>query len=160
MLFVGILMLICCLAFAWREYAAYLGREMRETDELLAFIKHIRERMNCYLEPISAWVGEYSTPELERLGFLGALRNGVDIKQAFADCSDKMCISSEVSDTFSNTLSEMGDFYLESELDALELAVDKLSAAQKRVNDDYKNKIKASGAMLAAVAIGAVVLVI
>ena len=159
-LFVGVLMLICCLFFAWREYAVYLGREMREITELLAFVKHIRERMSCYLEPISAWIGEYSTPELERLGFLGALRGGMDVKQAFADCLDKMCISPDVSDAFSDTLTEMGDAYLESELDTLDSAVDKLSTAQKRVNDDYKNKIKASGAMLAAVAIGVVVLFI
>lgn len=160
MLFVGVLILICCLLFGWKEYAMYLGREMRETSELLAFLKHARDRMSCYLEPISAWIGEYSTPELERLGFLGSLREGEDIGRAFDNCSVEMCISSEVSGVFSDTLRELGKGYLDTELAALGEAVDKLSVAERRVGDDYKNKIKASGAMLAAAAIGVAVLVI
>ena len=160
MLFVGVLILICCLFFAWREYAIYLGREMRETSELLAFLKHMRERMSCYLEPISAWIGEYSTPELERLGFIAALRGGEDIRSVFDNCLSEMCVSQEVSDAFKETLREMGDGYLDTELDALGAAVDRLTTLGERVNDDYRNKIKASGAMLAAVAIGVAVLVI
>ena len=160
MLFVGVLILIGCLFFAWREYALYLGREMRQTAELSAFLRHVRDRMNCYLEPISGWIGEYSTPELESLGFLATLRDGADIRGAFDACSGEMCVSSEVADVFFDTLCEMGDGDLERELSVLDEAVDKLSSVGGRVSEDYKNKIKASGAMLAAVAIGVVVLVI
>lgn len=160
MLFVGILMLIGCLFFAWREYAIYLGREMRQTAELSAFVRHMRDRMSCYLEPISSWIGEYSTPELESLGFLAALRDGMDIGGAFDAFSGEMCVCGEVCGVFSETFRDMGDGDLECELSVLDAAVDKLSSVGGRVSEDYKNKIKATGAMLAALAIGVAVLVI
>ena len=160
MLFIGIFMLIGCLFFLWREYTIYLGREMRQTDELSAFLRYMRDRMSCYLEPISAWIGEYSTPELERLGFLGALRDGVDVREAFDNFSDEMCISREVIDAFSGAVRDMGEGDLEGEVSILNTAVDKLSSVGGRVSEDYKNKIKASGAMLAAVAVGVIVLII
>lgn len=160
MLFIGIFLMLICAYLAWREYSLYLGREMRELSELIAFARTMRERMRCYLEPPSAWIRTYSTPELERVGFLGAIRDGGDLCEAYDAVVDEMCVGREAKDAFAAMLSDMGRGYLDGELAAIDAAVDKLCASERRVTDDYKNKTRAAGAMIAAVAVGAVILVI
>ena len=90
--------------------------------------------------------------------FLGSLF--ADAIVAYEAVVDEMCVGREAKDAFAAMLSDMGRGYLDGELAAIDVAVDKLCASERRVTDDYKNKTRAAGAMIAAVAVGAVILVI
>ena len=146
--------------FIWKEYTSFLGRESRELSELIAFVKNTRERMKCYLEPPSAWIAAYSTPELERVGFFTEMREGRDIEAAYIASAENMCVDDDVKSAFSTMISEMGEGYLESEISAIDAALDKLCAIEKRVANDFHNKNRAAGAMLAAITVGVIILVI
>ena len=160
MLFIGLVLMLFCAFFAWREYTLYLGRELRELTEFISFFKTMRERMKCYLEPPSAWIRSYSTPELLRVGFIGHVQGGADVGSAYALCEGELCISDEAKAVIRDMLSVQGGGYLEGELSAIDTAVDKLSLIEKRTRDDHGNKSRAAGAVIAAVSIGVVILVI
>ena len=160
MLFAGVFLVFLISFLAWREYTLFLHGEAREVSELIAFIKTMRDRMRCYLEPISAWVGEYSSDELERVGFLPAVRERGDFGLAYEMSRDNMSVSDEVRSVISEMISRTGDGYLEGEIAAIDSALGKLSEIENRLIGDCKNKSHAAGAMLAAIVIGAVILVI
>lgn len=160
MLFIGIALMLLCAFFAWREYTLYLGRELSELAEFISFFKTMRERMKCYLEPPSAWIHNYSTPELLRVGFIGYIRDGADLCSAYTMCEGELCISDEARAVIRDMLSAQGGGYLEGELSAIDTAVDKLSLIEKRTREDHGNKSRAAGAVIAAVSIGIVILVI
>ena len=160
MLFAGIFLVFLISFLAWREYKLFLVSEARELSEFISFIRTMRERMKCYLEPLSAWVSEYSSDELERVGFLSAVRESGDFCASYELSRDNMSLSEEAKSVISEMLSHMGDGYLESELSAIDAGLARLSEIEKRISGDCKNKSQAAGAMLAAIVIGVAILVI
>ena len=160
MLILGAILLILFAFLLWREYSSYLKREEAELTEITRFLRNMRERMMCYLELPSAWIGEYSSDVLESVGFLERIRSGDDVSSAYEGVKKNLLIDPEISDELSALFSGLGEGYLDTELVAVDKTVEKLDQALGRLLPEIKNRSRAAGAVLGALAMGAVIMII
>lgn len=160
MFFIGVGILLCVAFLCWREYTAYLQRELDELSDFLFFIENMRDKMECYLQSPLSWVGEFSRPSLERLGFLDSLRCDGDLGAAYRACTDKLLIKSDASEVIGELFSRFGEGYLDTERGLIDSTIHKLSIIEGKLKDELKNKSRAAGAMIGAIAIGAVIMII
>ena len=158
-IFSGILLILVAFLL-WREYSLYLKREESELCEITRFVRNMRDRMACYLELPSAWAGEYSSDVLERVGFLPKIRSGEDVSLAYEGIKEQLLLDPDISDELSTLFAGLGDGYLEGELALVDKTIAKLDSAGARLAPEIKNKTRAAGAMLGALAMGAVILII
>lgn len=160
MVFLGAVMLAAATFVLWREYAAYLKKGVDELSGFLAFIRNMKERMECYLELPADWAGGFRSPELEGSGFLFYVREGMDVGEAYEKCENSLCICDEAKDALRALFDRFGEGYLDTELSFIKSSIEKLSEIEASLKIENGNKIKAVGAMLGAVAMGIVILVI
>ena len=137
-----------------------LKKGVDELSGFLAFIRNMKERMECYLELPADWAVGFKSPELERTEFLLYVRDGMNVAEAYEKCESSLCICDEAKDTLKALFDRFGEGYLDTELSLIKSSIEKLSEIEASLKTENGNKIKAVGAMLGAVAIGIVVLVI
>ena len=159
MVYIGALSVIIAGFMIWREYVVYLDRELYWCRELLFAIKDLREKMKCYLKSPCEWAREYENEALSRCGFLDKLRQGEDIFVAYKSSRD-VCLSDKAKDILEGCFEHLGEGYIDTELESIELAIAKLSEEEKYASAEIGRKQRVAGAFLGAFASGIVILVI
>ena len=160
MLYLGTIAVILGVYMVWREYAAYLDRELLSCRAFLRALTDYREKMKCYMETPTAWATGYTDGDLDTCEFLDMLRAGADFPEAYSKARGKLCITEEVDMALTSCFDRLGEGYLETELETLEIAIGKLLREEGVMAENLSKKRKATGAMLGAFALGVVVLVI
>lgn len=160
MLIIGIVFLLAFAFFAWKEYVSYLNKGGTELHEFILFLGNMKEKMTCYLEAPSEWVGDFSAPGLEATGFLQKIRDGMGLGEAYSSCSDFLCIDKEARSVLDDLFARLGGGYLDTELGMINSSIDKLSKIEETTKKERENKVRATGAMIGAVAAGAVILIL
>ena len=160
MLYFGAIAVILGVYMIWREYATYLDRELLSCRVFLRALTDYREKMKCYMEVPSSWAMGYSDVTLSACGFLDVLKAGADLPEAYGKAKEKLCITDEVDRILTSCFFRLGEGYLETELETLEIAITKLSHEEGTMAENLSKRRKATGAVLGACALGVVILVI
>ena len=160
MLYFGAIAVILGVYMIWREYAAYLDRELLSCRSFLRALTDYREKMKCYMDVPSSWAEEYSDEQLAECGFLDMVKSGTDISEAYRKSCANLCITDEVDKALTACFGRLGEGYLDTELETLEIAIGKLSREERHLTESLSKRRKATGAVLGACALGVVILVI
>lgn len=160
MLYSGAIAVILGVYMIWREYASYLDRELLSCRAFLGALIDYREKMKCYMDVPSRWAEGYFDEALDTSGFLGMLKSGVDLSEAYSEAREKLCVSDEVDKILTSCFTRLGEGYLDTELETLETAIGKLMRHEGLMADNLSKRRKATGAVLGACALGVVILVI
>ena len=160
MLYFGAIAVILGVYMIWREYSAYLDRELLSCRAFLHALTDYREKMKCYMYVPSSWAEGYSDENLSACGFLDMLKSGVDLPEAYRKARESLCVTDEVDKILTSCFGRLGEGYLDTELETLEIAIGKLSRAEGLMAENLSKRRKATGAVLGACALGAVILVI
>ena len=155
----GCFLIISAALLAWRSYRAYLIEELDFVRAFLGALEDYRRGVGCYLEPLSRWAESYADERLSALGFLDGLREG-DAGAAYKAVRGRCYLPDKVDKMLDCTFSRLGAGYLDGELAVLDDAIARLSSEEKRIAEELSKRKKVAGALLGAVAIGAVILVI
>lgn len=159
MLFVGAFTIVFVIFLFWREYTSYLRRELLVLRTFRNMLRDMKDKMRCYLDSPRSWSLGYENDILSDSGFLGALRGGADLLEAYVTCREKLCISQETDSVLFSLFSRAGEGYIDTELEAMECALEGLSAIESTMVDEVNKKTKVSGAVLGAFAAGIIILV-
>lgn len=159
MLFLGAFAMIGAAFMIWREYVSYIEREHAFSRELLRAFSDLEEKMRCYLMSSREWAIGYDSALLDECGFLGALRDGERLEDAFSASFDNMTLPDEVSDMILDFAGSFGEGYLDTELVQLDSLIRRLSEAEARLGGEVPRRRKVAGAFLGACASGLVVLI-
>ena len=160
MLIFGAVLLVLAAFYIWREYVSFLNKGTSELGAFVRLIEHMKDRMECYLETPLEWARDFSSDELEQIGFLGEIRNGRDMNSAYVACSGNLSIGNEAKSVLSGLFSHLGEGYLGTEIGIIKASLDKLKKMEETARVEKVNKTKAAGAMIGAVSIGAIILVL
>ena len=155
----GCFLIISAALLAWRSYRAYLIEELDFVRAFLGALEDYRRGVGCYLEPLSRWAESYADERLSAVGFLDGLREG-DAGAAYKAVRGRCYLPDKVDKMLDCTLSRLGAGYLDGELAVLDDAIARLSSEEKRIAEELSKRKKVAGALLGAVAVGAVILVI
>ena len=82
MKYIGIFLLLIAAAATSREYSKYMKKRALECKAFLSFIAHMRVQVGCFLRPVKELAAGFSSPMLEKAGFIRAL--GDDAPKAAA----------------------------------------------------------------------------
>ena len=160
MLYFGAIAVILGVYMIWREYALYLDRELLYCRAFLDALVDYREKMKCYMDAPSNWAEGYCDENLTSCGFLDMLKSGVDLSEAYGKTRENMCLTDEVDKILVSCFSRLGEGYLDTELETLEVAIGKLTRVEGLMAENLSKRRKATGAVLGACAMGVVILVI
>lgn len=155
----GCFLIISAALLAWRSYRAYLIEELGFVRAFLGALEDYRRGVGCYLAPLSRWAESYADERLSAVGFLDGLREG-DAGAAYKAVRGRCYLPDKVDEILDCTFSRLGAGYLDGELAVLDDAIARLSSEEKRIAEELSKRKKVAGALLGAVAVGAVILVI
>lgn len=159
MLIIGVVIIIVIVFLIWREYTSYLGRELNVCRAFRAMLCDMRDKMRCYLDTPRTWALGYEDDLLSECGFLGRLRLGASLADAYDACKETLCISKSVDSTLRSLFARSGEGYIDTELVAIDSAITNLTATEGVMSGEVNKKSKVAGAVLGAFVAGIVILV-
>ena len=160
MTYIGAVAVIFSAFMAWSAYAAFLREESESVRVFLRALEDYREKMKCYLEPPSAWAGKYTDERLSSSGFLPSVEKGESMLTAYHRARGNFYLGERADGIIEECFSKMGEGYIDTELEVIELAIAELAKEDKEGTLDLPRRQRVAGALLGACAVGIVILVI
>lgn len=160
MIYFGAVAVVLAAYMTWRVYSASLFGELDICRRLLAALTDYRDKIKCYMDTPKMWANEYSDEELARYGFLSCLMSGGDFLSAYSVLKESVIIGEQVDCALTECFERLGAGYLETEIEILNVVIDKLKVEEESMTEAFVGKKKAAGAVLGAVASGVVILAI
>lgn len=160
MVYIGAFVVVAAAFMIWREYVGYLDGELYWQREMLRALMDLREKMKCYLTTPADWARDYDSKGLSDCGFLGRLCDNEDILSAYRAIKSGICISDKADEILVFCFSRLGDGYLDTELESLELAIAKLSEEESVASSEAVRRRKVAGAFIGAFAAGIVIMIV
>ena len=160
MVYIGAFAVMLAAFLIWREYTSYLQLELYWCREFLDAIKDLREKMKCYLDSPLEWAKSYRGDALAKCGFLDGLKAGGNMLEVYKNTRKETCLSEKSNEILENCFGRLGEGYIDTELETIELAIAKLSEEEKNASFELTRKRRVAGAFLGACASGIVILVI
>lgn len=143
----------------WREYSAFLDGELSWCRCFLSALTDYRDKVRCYVETPRAWARDYSDARLSGCGFLDLITSGADFLEAYRECARSPYLTEATDSALSECFDRLGRGYIDTELEVLGIAIDKLTVEEHRLAESLAKRRKALGATLGAVASGIVILI-
>lgn len=160
MLYFGAIAIIIGAYMIWREYASYLDGELLSCRAFLRALTDYREKMKCYMDVPSSWAEGYFDEYLTKCGFLDMVKSGVDFAEAYRLSRENISVTDSVDEILVSCFARLGEGYLDTELETVEIAIGKLMREDERLSENLLKRRKATGALLGACALGIVILII
>ena len=160
MAYLGAVAVTLAMYLVWREYSHFLDGQLAWCRCFLRALGDYRNKMKCYMDTPTKWAGEYSDGHLSSCGFLERLEKEGNFKSAYTSACPSAHMSDSTDEILSSCFQRLGDGYLDTELEALSVAIDGLTREEARLSENVYKKRRASGAMLGAFAMGIVILII
>ena len=158
MYYFGAVAVIVGVYMIWREYSAFLHKELLWCRSFLNAITDYRDKIKCYMDTPSGWAAGYSDQRLTECGFLERLREGDDFCTAYKSMCGA-CLNDASENILSACFERLGEGYLDTELEVLGIAIDKLGKEEARLTDALPKQRKAAGAVLGAFATGLIIFI-
>ncbi len=146
--------------FISKKYSYYCNEKALECQQLLSFLKKMRNNISLYLLPLSNWRGDLSGMGDACHGFFFAITQGAEVSTAFAAVKDKLSLPDDIKGELYGFFSDFGRGYMNNEIKKLDSAIATLESALPRLTLDAKNENRAGSAVIIAAALGAVILLI
>ena len=113
MKYAGILLVLAAAVITSREFSKYMKKRLAELKDFLSFVAHMRIQVGCFLRPVKELGEGFSSPALEKAGFLDSLAEADCIFDAYKKCEGNLSLSDEEKETLCTLFSSFGEGYLE-----------------------------------------------
>ena len=95
MKYIGILLVLLTSVAISRDYVGYMNKRTAECKGFLDFIAHMRIQVGCFLRPVKELAFGFSSPSLEKSGFIDSLVSSENIYAAYMSCEPNLSLSKE-----------------------------------------------------------------
>ena len=160
MKYIGILLILSASILFGGACSEKIGAPVRELEEFLRFLRFMRERVVCYLEPPSSIARDFSSELLDSLGFLGEIRDGASLSSAFITSKDRLSLPDDDAKALADFFERCGKGYLESEVKLLDTAIEKLERSEEKYGENCRTRARGIRVMTAAFGLGISILLI
>ena len=159
MKYVGAVLLILGALAVCKLYTAYMNVRLKEHTEYLRLLKHLRNKISCYLVPIEEAVLGFSSECLAQNSFFSSLKAGADAKEAYQRARENSLLSLEADRLLTELFSDFGAGYFDTEIKKMDFAIEKLSAICEEERLESQKKIKLVGTLIFASVFGFIILI-
>lgn len=153
------LVILVASVYVSREYIKGRKSSLELVCEHLALLEHLLSRMSLSIAPVSSFLTEYNSVLLEKLGFLGALREGASPYEAF------IRFGGEIADTESRALLSrlylcFGEGEYTQELSRLEECTRALSSRVSVLCEEHEKHAKVVTTLTVGASVGIIILLL
>lgn len=160
MKYIGVAIIFLSVFLIVRVYRKYLDASTELVEGFILFVREMRSRISCYLEPPSRWASNFRNDALEEVGFLSQLREHGSLKDAWDSVENKVTLPPDVKRSLKDLFSRTGGGYLNDELKILEDTEASLVAADGRERGATGERGKLVTTVLFALSAGLALLII
>ena len=143
-----------------RAYAVFIRRRVAEYVSILAFLELMKREISCRLCTPRELAEQCSDALLEEIGFLGELRAGRGLADAFSSSLPHLHLSVSDADFIASFFEKFGQGRMESELCALDSCIARFSARTVSEESGALGAIRLASTLFALVAMGLVILLL
>ena len=142
------------------EYKTYAKRRILQYEGIISLFSHLEGMIGRYLASGDGLYRGFENAELERIGLLPLLRQGVGLSEAFKRCEGELNLSKNRCKAMSDFLSGLGRDYKDRELKLLsdfcmELVKEKTLEAER-----LEKSVKVTSALLIGGALAFLIMII
>lgn len=160
MKYIGIFLLLIAAAATSREYSKYMRKRALECKAFLSFIAHMRVQVGCFLRPVKELAAGFSSPVLEKAGFIRALGDSDCILSAYKRCEPALSLSEEEKSALGSFFSSFGEGYLDDGMKLIEGAYSDMSKLYEKLCAEKTKNTRLVTALSATSALGIIIFVI
>ena len=160
MKYVGILLILISAIATSREFSKHINKRAAECKDFLAFIAHMRIQVGCFLRPVKNLGEGFSSPALEKSGFISALAESDCISDAYKKCEQKLSLSSEEKETLNTLFSSFGGGYLDDGIKLIDNCYSSMERLYMRLCEEKTKNTRLVTALSVTTALGIIIFVI
>ena len=142
MKYVGMAFLVVSIWLVGNNYSRKILHGYALEQEFLRFIKFIRGRVACYLEPPRRFAGEFASETLAECGFLPSLARCGTLFEAYESVRDGLNIEKDADEILYEYFSHSGKGYLENEIKSLDNTISLLDNLCRKRGEYIENRTK------------------
>ena len=143
-----------------REYSKYMEKRMLECRDFLAFIAHMRIQVGCFLRPVKELAAGFSSPALEKAGFVSYLESADSILSAYRQCEANLSLSEEEKSVLNTLFSSFGAGYLDDGMKLIESAYSGMEILCGRLAEEKTKNTRLVTTLSVTLALGIIIFVI
>ena len=160
MRYLGILLLVFSAFWVYKKYASYLAFSIEECEGYTQLTEQLYGKVSCYLSPQNEVIMNFECPALERCGFLPEVRRRRSARDAFLAVMGNSQMPKDAKEAVKSLFLGLGKGYLDSEIKAMELCLEKLRKITEREKGELEARRRVAGALTFAAAAGLALLFI
>ena len=160
MKYVGILFVLFAAIIVSRDYSSYMQKRSAECKDFLAFIAHMRIQVGCFLRPVKKLGEGFSSPALEKSGFLDSLSESERILDAYKNCEANLSLSAEEKNLLTDFFSSFGEGYLDEGVKLIESSYSGMERLYQRLCEEKAKNTKLVTSLSVTLALGIIIFMI
>lgn len=125
----GVILLLSGSLYLCFCFTQFERRRLQQCEGLLLLLRHIKAQISCFHMPLGRIYATFSSEELERCGFLEALRQTEDISKALDSAKGEMWLSGEEMTLLRAFSGEVGASYVEEQIACCDYYIGQLEQA-------------------------------
>ena len=159
---IGATLVVGCAIFISRAYGAFAERRKAETEDFYLFILHIKGEVSRFLSKPERIFRSFESEALDSVGFLAPenLTGEAPFSSAYGAVRDRLSVSYSTDKILSEFFSGFGRDYRDGELKRCDAYAEELSRLWAREEGELLKSLQVTRAVLAAAALGIVILLI
>ena len=122
----GVILLLSASLYLCFAFATFERRRMMQCEGFLQLMRHIKAQITCFRMPLSRIWTSFSSDELERCGFLSALRECQDVEKALMLSKENIWISADELHLLRSFSGELGRSYADEQIACCEYYIEEL----------------------------------
>lgn len=156
--FAGVLMILFSAILGGREYERFVRKRSAEEEGFIALLLHIRAKVECFLSVSGELVTDFENEALMSVGYLGG--EAASASERFYRALPKLSISEEAKNILNSFFNSFGKEYKGGTLSLVDRTRESLERYVDSERDIREKNIKIFRTVLAALALGVVILLI
>ena len=143
-----------------RGYTAFADKRIAEYEEYIELLGRVRGRVGSFMTPIAEVICESECRVLSDIGFIGALREGATLSEAYRAAKQRSYASSTVKRIMTSFFQGFGHSYLDETVREIDSTAEELRSAVESERVEIERSVKLARSLLMLAAVGLIILLI
>ena len=156
--YAGLALIAVAAILTARRYDAYTRRRLAVTESFLRLLRHVRGRIFTFLEPLPRAVRSFSDEMLESVGFLGAVREGACLSDAFSAVAERCSLGAVARELIGSTFASLGRGTREETVAFTDSRISELTELLEQEREELARSVKLTRTLMYAAALGIIIL--
>lgn len=155
--FIGISIILISALLIFAEIKKRADLCIKQCEETMRLIRHIRVRLECYLSPISELCAGFKSDVLSECGILSEEK--ICSKDCFLN-DNRILMPMQIREMLYSYFNDVGSSYMESEISKIKELEASIDSSLKEFVKEMPRRVKCYGVMTVSLALGITILLI